>query len=283
MNQKHIFAFWEPRENLPAYLELCMKTWKKFLPEYEIHLLDYKSIIQWLSPSEIKQFQCPSRCSLAMQADIYRALLLSKHGGLWLDCDTIITSRKAADFLDSTPTDFSLFGTPDRRITHAACLYAKKPHLSIIEEWVNELNETMPLIRMRYGNRFYYIIYRILNILKIVKKIYWGSAFNAIMDKLVYKSDENEVTVWSREDPKYGVFPELRTSYTFADQSVIDNYVKFWFSECSSTNDFMNESGIIMLHNGWTPSKYRKMKEEEFLSQNIRLSLFIKNLLSLDS
>jgi hypothetical protein len=33
---KRIFTFGEPKENLPAYLKLCMKTWEKFLPDYEI-------------------------------------------------------------------------------------------------------------------------------------------------------------------------------------------------------------------------------------------------------
>lgn len=281
MKQKHIFAFWEPHEKLPAYLALCMKTWKKFLPEYEIHLLDYKTINRWLSASEKKLFTGPSRCPLSMQADIYRALLLAKHGGLWLDCDTIITSEKAAKFLTATTTDFALFGTPDRRITHAACLYAKKPHLTIIEDWIKELKKTMPLIRMRYGNRFCYIIYRIFYILKIAKKVYWGSAYNGIMDKLVYESSLDDVTVWSRDDSQLGVFPELKTSYSFADHSVISNYVKYWFTENeTSLDEFTNECGIVMLHNGWTPKQYRSMNEEEFLSQNIRLAFLLKQLLT---
>ena len=33
---KYIFTFWEPKESIPGYLSLCIKTWKKFLPEYKI-------------------------------------------------------------------------------------------------------------------------------------------------------------------------------------------------------------------------------------------------------
>ena len=27
-----IFSYWEPRSNIPYYLQLCVETWKKFLP-----------------------------------------------------------------------------------------------------------------------------------------------------------------------------------------------------------------------------------------------------------
>jgi hypothetical protein len=39
-SQKRIFTFWEPKENVPAYLTPCMKTWANFLPEYEVAVLD---------------------------------------------------------------------------------------------------------------------------------------------------------------------------------------------------------------------------------------------------
>ena len=34
-DKKYIFTFWEPKSKIPAYIQLCMDTWKKFLPEYE--------------------------------------------------------------------------------------------------------------------------------------------------------------------------------------------------------------------------------------------------------
>ena len=36
-----------------------------------------------------------------------------------------------------------------------------------------------------------------------------------------------------------------------------------------------------MLHNSWTPRKYKKMTEKEFLNQNIMLARLIKRLLNL--
>ena len=45
---KRIFTFWEPIDNMPEYISLCIETWKKFLPEYEIVLLDYNNLDKWL-------------------------------------------------------------------------------------------------------------------------------------------------------------------------------------------------------------------------------------------
>ena len=39
-----LFTFWEPKEKMPAYIRLCMQTWKKFLPECEVVLLDYSNL-----------------------------------------------------------------------------------------------------------------------------------------------------------------------------------------------------------------------------------------------
>ena len=45
---KRIFTFWEPKENIPGYISLCIETWKKFLPDYEIVILDYSNLDEWI-------------------------------------------------------------------------------------------------------------------------------------------------------------------------------------------------------------------------------------------
>jgi acetyltransferase-like isoleucine patch superfamily enzyme len=53
--EKTIFTFWEPKENMPAYLELCIKTWYKFLPDYNIIILDYKTVDEWLGKNHFDE------------------------------------------------------------------------------------------------------------------------------------------------------------------------------------------------------------------------------------
>lgn len=44
-----IFTFWEPSKHIPSYIKLCMQTWTKFLPDYEIVVLDYSNLDEYLS------------------------------------------------------------------------------------------------------------------------------------------------------------------------------------------------------------------------------------------
>ena len=48
VKNKKIFSFWEPIKKMPGYIHLCIKTWKKFLTEYEIHILDFKGVKHYL-------------------------------------------------------------------------------------------------------------------------------------------------------------------------------------------------------------------------------------------
>ena len=43
-----IFTFWEPNSTISPYLKLCLKTWKKYLPDYEIIVLNYSNLFEWI-------------------------------------------------------------------------------------------------------------------------------------------------------------------------------------------------------------------------------------------
>ena len=48
INGKNIFTFYEPKNKIPGFLSLCIKTWKKFLPEYKVIILDYNKTKYYL-------------------------------------------------------------------------------------------------------------------------------------------------------------------------------------------------------------------------------------------
>ena len=89
--KKQIFSFWEPKEKLPGYISLCIKTWKKYLPDYEIKILDYKYAKELIGDNLFHSIISESM-PLSIQADAIRVALLNKYGGIWIDADTIITS-----------------------------------------------------------------------------------------------------------------------------------------------------------------------------------------------
>lgn len=78
---KFIFSFWEPEEKMCPYLKLCMETWKKYLPDYEIVNLNYSNLEEYLPKDVIKKILY-KKMPLAQQADCIRAWLLYKWGGL---------------------------------------------------------------------------------------------------------------------------------------------------------------------------------------------------------
>lgn len=93
-NQKKvIFTFWEPKDKIPGYLSLCIKTWKKFLPEYKIIILDYKKVSDYLGKKLFSSI-ISNNMSRMVQSDAIRVAILNKFGGIWMDADNIITNGK---------------------------------------------------------------------------------------------------------------------------------------------------------------------------------------------
>ncbi len=90
-----IWTFWEPREKMPAYLQLCMRTWKKFLPKAEITVVDYSNMRDFVDVDVYGKALFDNNFRIDQIADAIRALLLEKYGGVWLDVDTIILNSSA--------------------------------------------------------------------------------------------------------------------------------------------------------------------------------------------
>ena len=270
-NKKLIFSFWEPKEKMPAYLKLCINTWRHFLTDYEIVILDYDSISLWLSESDIERFTCKS-VSLPIQADIYRALLLQKYGGIWFDADTIIGSESVRDTIRNIQGEVAFLGKPESTEVHAAFLFAEKAHAYIIDKWVCELKKRVFFLRMRAFNIVGKIIHKMLILIGAAPRCGWNYAFNGIMDFLIPKVNKRNV-VHILDKDKYGCFPERELTYPDPKKQ----YMDFWFSSGDIDNiDNIARGGIILLHNSWTPDKYRNMSESEFLSQDIRLAHFLR-------
>lgn len=111
----NVFTFWEGK--MPAYIRLCMETWK--LP-YKI--LNYDNLQEYtdIDVEKLKRFTLPHI------ADCVRVHVLRDHGGYWLDADTIMISGKLPET--------ELVGDPKGRTSSAGLLYSE-PHSEMFEEW----------------------------------------------------------------------------------------------------------------------------------------------------
>ncbi len=296
-----IFTFWEPRSNMPAYIRLCLDTWKKHLAGYEVVMLDYANLHEYLPPKDIESILSKSM-TLAKQSDCIRAALLARHGGIWLDADTIITSPK---FLEITGgADVAMFARQGH--IYGAFIYAARPHTAIISRWLEALPARVARHRKINANWLTRCYYKMTQRKEYKQVSSWDYCENAILDPMLHEYSARELCLI---DPnRNGILPELTLCPQDTDRR---SYEQFWFRplSCAAPNVLMDEpnrgdtdgrpestkrsasdqcvddilqtaaGGIILLHNGWTPAAFRRMSREEFLAQDTAMAALFRALL----
>lgn len=104
----NIWMYWEnkPGRNKPKYLDLCYKTIVKHNPNFNINLLNEKSVHKFLPNlrNEINQLTIPQK------ADYIRLSLLHRYGGIWIDSDTIVMKNLTPLLEKLLKHDFVGFG-----------------------------------------------------------------------------------------------------------------------------------------------------------------------------
>ena len=257
--KKKIFTFWEPINKIPGYILLCIKTWKAFLPEYDVQILDYNRVKNYIGDYIFSKI-ISKNMTLPIQADAIRIALLKKFGGIWMDPDTIISN---GDFLKNLEKyELVMIGEKDKQ--HVGFIFASN-NSSIINCWFNEIIRRVKIVK-RYEQ-----------ILKKRKRVKWNYLGNGIIDKLL-KQDIHNKKFFRLDKNKLNVFPEI----SFFENSALNEvqkYKKFYFQKGDAKLIIKSVKGIIMLHNSWTPKKYKTMKEDEFLKEDILLSQLLARIL----
>lgn len=118
-NSKYIHYCWFGGKPLPKLAKKCIKSWKKFLPDYEI--------IEW-NESNVDLEECPfikeayANKKWAFVADYARTKAIYEMGGIYFDTDMLI--KKPIDFLLNEET---FLGMEDSFMVNAAVWGEKKP------------------------------------------------------------------------------------------------------------------------------------------------------------
>ena len=270
-NKGFIFTFWEPKDQIPGYLKLCMQTWKKFLLDYQIVLLDYKLVEEMIGEPLFNSIIC-KEMPLAVQADAIRVALLYLYGGIWIDTDVIILNKKLFEKIQN----YELVISREEKTKHnfIAFIYAKKGSI-IMYEWLIKIIDNVRI----YKNYFINNKYTKLN-KKYKKKSksinYLG---NYIIDPLLRKKTDNKFLFLDIE--KINVFPERILPPNGTLRYFIQSYLDFYFSNGDIKSIIKNTKGLIFLHNSWTPKKYKNMSEKEFLKQDILLSKLLAKIIDI--
>ena len=271
MNNKKIFTFWEPKGDMPAYLKLCMQTWKKFLHDFEIITLDYSSVDDWLGKNFFDE-TLYTDYNLSKQADAIRCALLEKYGGIWFDCDVIITSSDFKRFLDIN-SECIMFSS------HIGVIIARK-HSKVMQYWLNGIKNNL-LLHKICKNETVKEKLRAREELFVERINSWDYMGNSILDRILPILDKEDF--YSLDKYKYNFIPEenylIEQNMPLTPDIRRKTYSNFYFKDNQADYVINKDASIIYLHNSWTPEKYKLMSEDEFLSENNTLSNLFKRLL----
>ena len=81
-----IWMYWEcaPGHGMPALIRRCIDLARR--RDARVTLLDRSSVTRYISPLPAAD----KLHAIAQRADYFRAKLLHRHGGMWLDADTLV-------------------------------------------------------------------------------------------------------------------------------------------------------------------------------------------------
>ena len=250
--KNRIFTFWEPKDKIPGYLQLCMKTWKKALPEYEIVILDYQNVKEYLGEQTFHNIICKDM-SLPIQADAIRVAILYKFGGIWMDADNIMLNGTFIKELKNV--ELAMIGEDKANIYYIGFIYALS-NSRLLKDWLNEIIISVKEFRQVIYNK---------NVSKSKKvsfnKITWNYLGNRIIDENIIKA-----------------LPERK----FFNNTLFNNFEQyrlFYFIKREPQIILNYSKHILLLHNSWTPIVYKNMEQKEFLKQDILLSKILSLIL----
>ena len=272
--KKYIFTFWEPYRKIPGYLKLCIETWKFFLPEYHIEILDYNKVKFYLGESLFSSIVC-KKMSKSVQADGIRVAILKKFGGIWLDTDTIVLGREFLN--DLKDTELAMFGDSINKSQHIGFIYSSN-HSILINEWFQQIMKKAYDFKKVLSQRHFI---NDINWINSFKKVYtWDMFGNGIVDPLLRNITDKKY--YSRLDKyKMNILPE----YKYFQNTSLNNaqkYQLFYFKKGDIKYIINNDKkGIILLHNSWTPKRYKKMTAKRFIKNDIRIAKLLSKLLNI--
>jgi hypothetical protein len=247
---RRIYTFWEPKNQIPGYLRLCLRTWKKFLPSYELIVLDHSNLFDHI-PSHELNLHALKNYKLGVQKDAIEIAVLKNNGGIFMDVDTIV--------LDDVESVMNKLGDKDMMIfAHHLAVMAATKNTPIHREWLKIIRKPLSPLEENKNNAI---------------KDQWDYLGNSIFSDLLKNGFGNSVRILNKIN--YAFTPE--TIYFSRKGLNYDQYLRFWFNtDMGFENVFYENQSVIALHNSWTPEWYKKLTEEEVLEDDCLLSKTLK-------
>ena len=303
-----IFTFWEPRGAITPYLRLCLRTWEKVLGAHEIIVLNYANLGDWLEGAHYAR-DVFRRLTLQVQKDAIMVDVLRRHGGVFMDLDTIAVADIAPLLRAVGSSELAMFAA------HMAVLVAR-PDARILQLWGDRIEEKLAeLARGPWpekvpwdftGNSVYAEALEALIDRHEDKPLLmamadravaglksWrapaGSAVTSLRDRVLRRVLRRRRALYFKgpyrkyviELDRYGLgfMPELLYHAAQKCEPLL-NYQQYWFkSDAALDTALLPRQVLIGLHNSWTPVWYQRLSEAEVLAHPCLLSRTLKHLL----
>jgi hypothetical protein len=300
LKAKRIFCFWEPQGAITPYLELCLRTWERNAPGYEIVRLDHSNLDRYV-PAGTYDMPTLTRLDLALQKDAIMVAVLQEHGGIFMDVDTLVTKDLAPIVQGLARTEAIMFDS------HVAFI-AARPGARLLTCWLKSVQKRLarlnqadpPLPGWDYiGNRGLEDAMVDLIGASLLGRAYDGivrtqatwprwarSAWQSVPGRIWARRIDVLLRTTHREslmrlDRRRHAF--IAESRFFKDQKADrrQQYLEFWFVERSNAKiAFPSNQRLIALHNSWTPEWYKQLTIEEVLAHPCLLSRTIRDILT---
>jgi hypothetical protein len=138
-----IWTFWDS-DNLPPFVEKSIESWRKFSPDFTIHVVTPKTLPDFLPDVD---FSSKRNDFIQRMADFVRVHLVAKYGGIWSDASVVATrshnwviheqqARGFEFFSYENPRDQTL---PDYPVV-ANWFFASIPEGNFVTKWRDEFD-----------------------------------------------------------------------------------------------------------------------------------------------
>lgn len=137
----NLWSFWQGPQ--PTHIAICLQVMRRL----GVCIVTPETLWEHIDPADLS----PAFSALTLpahRADCIRAALLARHGGLWLDADTILLQRP--DDMPGQDCDlvYAVWDRPPRRVFNGY-VYAC-PGSRLARRWLEEVNNRLQLAKRRW-------------------------------------------------------------------------------------------------------------------------------------
>lgn len=134
-----VWTYWEGKK--PLFIDVCLASLKRVCRKSTFHLLTPENYQDFVGSKDIvpEYNKIPDSCA-NVRANVLRAAILARHGGLWCDADTVALQDPIL-LLEKYPdlsTGYMTWSTPPVRVLNGY-IYCK-PDSRIAREWLGRVN-----------------------------------------------------------------------------------------------------------------------------------------------